>query len=138
MTMRNREPDVRLAWQLATSDVVRDDPSTGAPEFHVRQARMILAMVLARAGLADSARAVISSARAGSAIDPSKDLYHDEAFAQLLAGDRVASLAALKTFLTANPDWREGLAEDPGWWFRERSLDPEFQRVVGDAPANDR
>jgi serine/threonine-protein kinase len=134
MTMRGRTPDVARAWRLATSDVVRDDPSTGAPEYHVRQARMIVAMVLARAGLADSARAVIRSARAGSDVDPTKDLYHDEAYAQLLAGDHKAALTALKTFLAANPEWREGLAEDPGWWFRDLALDPEFRRVVGSAP----
>jgi hypothetical protein len=134
MTMRNGRADVALAWQLAGSDAVRDDPSTGAPELAVRQARMIVAMVLARAGLAESARAVIRGARAGSDIDPTKDLYHDEAYAQLLAGDHNAALAALKTFLAANPEWREGLARDPGWWFRELALDPEFRRVVGGEP----
>jgi serine/threonine-protein kinase len=134
MTMRGRTPDPARAWRIATSDVVRDDPSTGSPEFTVRQARMIVAMVLARAGLPDSAKAVIRTARAGSDVDPTKDLAHDEAFAQLLAGDRAASLAALKSFLAANPDVREGLAEDPGWWFRDLADDPEFRRVVGSAP----
>jgi serine/threonine-protein kinase len=134
MTMKGQPPDVAKAWALASSPTLRRDQATGSPEFAVRHARMVVAVILARAGLRDSARAVIASARAGADIDPSKDLYHDEAFAHLQAGDHVAALAALKTYLAANPDAREGFAEEPGWWFRELATEPGFKAAVG-APA---
>jgi hypothetical protein len=90
-----------------------------------------VAAVLARAGLADSARSVIATARAGADIDPSRDLYQTEAFVQLQLGDRAAALAALKQFLVANPEYRDGLAEDPGWWFRDLAQDPGFKAATG-------
>jgi len=131
MTMKGQPPDVAKAWALASSPTLRRDQATGSPEFAVRHARMVVAVILARAGLRDSARAVIASARAGADIDPSKDLYHDEAFAHLQAGDHVAALAALKTYLAANPDARQGFAEEPGWWFRELATEPGFKAAVG-------
>jgi serine/threonine-protein kinase len=134
MTMRGRAPDPAEAWRLAGSAVLRNDPQTGSPEYLERQARMITAAVLGRAGLRDSARRVIAGARGTPAIDPSRDLDHDEAFAQLQAGDTAAAMAALKRFLTANPEWREGLAEEPGWWFRALAETAEWKRVVGEAP----
>ena len=134
MTMKGQTPDVAKAWVLASSPVLRNDQATGSPEFEVRHARMVIAAILARAGLRDSASAVIASARAGADIDPTKDLYHDEAFAHLQAGDHVAALAALKVYLSANPDVRDGLAEDPGWWFRELATEPGFKAAVGTRP----
>ncbi len=134
MTMKGQVPDVAKAWTLASSPTLRSDQATGSPEFETRHARMVVAAVLARAGLRDSANAVIASARAGADIDPTKDLYHDEAFAHLQAGDHVAALAALKVYLSANPDVRDGLAEDPGWWFRDLATEPGFKAAVGTRP----
>jgi eukaryotic-like serine/threonine-protein kinase len=131
MTMPGQKPDVAKAWRIAGSDALRSDPSTGSPEFQVREARMVVAAILGRAGLGDSARTVIIGSRAGADIDPTKDLYHDEAFAQLQRGDKPAALAALKTYMAANPDAREGLAQDPGWWFRDLAGDAAFKAAVG-------
>jgi serine/threonine-protein kinase len=132
MTMRGQPADVDRAWALAGSDAVRHDAASGAGDYRRREARMVTAAILARAGLRDSARAVVATARAGTDLDPSRDLQHLEAFVQMQLADRNAALRALKVFLAANPEVREDLAADPGWWFRDLADDPGFRLLVGD------
>jgi hypothetical protein len=48
----------------------------------------------------------------------------------LLVGDRDEALRSLKAYLAANPDRRAGMADDPGWWFRELEDDARFQQLV--------
>jgi len=119
---------VALAWQLA--DSVPKLTPLGRREFERLDARMLVAMVLARAGLADSARQVSKRTRAGVDVDPTQELAWDAIYVSLLLGDKDEALKALKTYLTANPQRREGLAEDPGWWFRGIQDDPRFQELV--------
>lgn len=131
MTMRGQNADPDSAWRLARSDAIMTDVATGSPEFREHEARMLVAAVLARAGLQDSAKAVARAARAGSDIDPTKSLYDLDAFAHLLAGDRSEALASLKQYLAANPSQMKALAADPGWRFRDLAADPGFLKAVG-------
>ncbi|HET6796794.1 MAG TPA: protein kinase [Gemmatimonadales bacterium] len=129
MTSKAREPDVTLAATLADSVPKLAPP--GRRDFEGREAQMLRAMVLARAGQADSARQVSKRARAGGPdVDPSQDLAWDAIYVSILTGDKDEALKALKTYLTSNPQRREGLAEDPGWWFRGIQDDPRFQELV--------
>jgi serine/threonine-protein kinase len=129
MTSKAREPDVALAATLADSVPKLAPP--GRRDFEGREAQMLRAMVLARAGQADSARQVSRRARAGGPdVDPSQDLAWDAIYVSILTGDKDDALKALKTYLTSNPQRREGLAEDPGWWFRGIQDDPRFQELV--------
>jgi eukaryotic-like serine/threonine-protein kinase len=130
MTSKAKEPDVALAWQLA--DSVPKLTPLGRREFERLDARMLVAMVLARAGLADSARQVSKRTRAGSGsdVDPTQELAWDAIYVNILVGDKDEALQALKSYLTANPHRREGLAEEPGWWFRGIQDDPRFQELV--------
>ena len=128
MTSKAKEPDVALAWQLA--DSVPKLTPLGRRQFERLDARMLVAMVLARAGLADSARQVSKRTRTGSDVDPTQELAWDAIYVSILLGDKDEALKALKTYLTANPQRREGLAEDPGWWFRGIQDDPRFQELV--------
>ncbi len=91
---------------------------------------MLTAIVLARKGLADSAKAVAKASRGNADVDGTRDLMLDDAYVHLLAGDKVQALESLKAYLAANPDRRAGMAEDPGWWFRSLQDDNEFQRLV--------
>lgn len=140
MTMRAEKPDIAAAWEAVQSPQLQKDPSTGSPDLNLGEARLLMAAILARSGLRDSARAVIAMARQGVAeasrrvgreVDPTRDLANTEAFAQLQLGDTAASIAALKLFLVANPEWRDGLAEDPGWWFRDLAGNAGFKGAVG-------
>ena len=129
MTSKAKEPDVALAARLADSVPKLAPP--GRRDFEAREAQMLRAMVLARAGQADSARQVVKRARAGGPdVDPSQDLAWDAIYVSILLGDKEEALKALKSYLTANPQRREGLAEEPGWWFRGIQDDPRFQELV--------
>ena len=132
MTTKAREPNVSLAWQLA--DSVSKLSTMGRREFDSREARMIVAMVLARAGLADSARAVAIRARGGPDVDPTKILAWDEIYVHILRGDKDEALRALKSYLAANPERRTALADTSeatsNWWFRSIEDDPRFRLIV--------
>jgi serine/threonine-protein kinase len=129
MTSKVKEPDLALAARLA--DSVPKLTPRDRRDFEAREAQMLRAMVLARAGQGDSARQVVKRARAGGPdVDPTQDLAWDAIYVSILLGDKDEALKALKSFLTANPQRREGLAEDPGWWFRGIQDDPRFQELV--------
>jgi serine/threonine-protein kinase len=134
LTTKAREPDVSLAWKLADS-LPKLSP-TGRREFDGREARMVTAMVLARAGLGDSAREVARRARGGPDVDPNQNLTWEEVYVHVLRGDKDQAFKALKSFLAANPDRRdlllanEGDATASNWWFRSLEDDPRFKALV--------
>ena len=129
MTTRAEEPDVEHAWKLADS-MSRATP-VSRREFETREGRMLVAMVLARKGMADSAKAVARAARGTTEIDATRDLMLDDARVQILAGDKAEALKSLRVFLAANPDRRQALATDPGWWFRDLENEAGFKQLVG-------
>ena len=116
MSMRGQTPDPARAWRLAESPLLTGD-------YQKAEARMLTAAVLARAGLKDSARAVARGAVVNADIDPTRDLYLQQAFVFTLLDDKTAAIGALKTYLAANPERRKDFSEDPGW--RLRSLTAE-------------
>ena len=128
MTSKAREPDVALAWKLA--DSATKAAPTPRREFEKLEGQMLVAIVLARAGLMDSARHVAQRSRGGPDVDETRDLMLDDAYVHLLVGDRDEALKSLKAYLVANPERRAGIAEDPGWWFRGLQDDPRFQQMV--------
>jgi serine/threonine-protein kinase len=129
MTTKAAEPDVRRAWQLADSMV--DRTPERQREYQRLNGRMIVAAILARAGLKDSARRVAAQARSTPELDPMRDVELSGAFAYTLMGDKDAALRSLKTYLAANPERRASLAEDSGWWFRSLQEDPRYKKLVG-------
>jgi TolB-like protein/tRNA A-37 threonylcarbamoyl transferase component Bud32 len=129
LTTKAREPDVSLAWKLA--DSLPGIVPAGRREIEGREARMLVAMVLARAGLMDSARRVAERARGGPDIDPTQSLAWDEIYVRILVGDKDEAIKALKSYLAANPKVRANLAEQPNWWFRTIEDDPRYKALVG-------
>ena len=129
MTTKAREPDAAAAWKLA--DSLPLIVPAGRREIEGREARMLVAMVLARAGLMDSARRVAERARGGPDIDPTQSLAWDEIYVRILVGDKDAALKALKSYLAVNPKVRANLAEQPNWWFRSIEDDPRYKALVG-------
>jgi eukaryotic-like serine/threonine-protein kinase len=133
LTTKAREPDVALAWKLA--DSLPKLSATGRREFDAREARMLTAMVLARAGLGDSARKVAREARGGPDVDPNQNLAWEEIYVHILRGDKDQAFTALKSYLAANPDRRdllrnEGDATASNWWFRSLEDDPRYKALV--------
>jgi eukaryotic-like serine/threonine-protein kinase len=128
MTTKAKQPNVPLAWTLADS-AWRLAP-TSDRDFQRLEAQMMVAAVLARTGLADSARNVARRARGSPEVDPTHDLAMMETFVRLLLGDRDEALRSLKVYLAANPQRRAALAEDPGWWYRSLENDPRYEALV--------
>jgi TolB-like protein/tRNA A-37 threonylcarbamoyl transferase component Bud32 len=128
LVTRAKPPNPAEAWRLV--DTLRSVTPALAWSQEGPVARMIAAGVLARAGMADSARAVVSSARSGSESDPTHYLAVVEAFVQVLLKNHDEAIRLLKVHLTANPGHRMG---DMGWWWRDLQDDPRFQELIASA-----
>jgi hypothetical protein len=96
-----------------------------------RQAHIVAGIVLGRLGKADSAKKVLDAVmNTPRAADPGNDLLYMNAYARLTLKDRKTALELLKTYLTRNPEHREGWGKDSAWWWDELKQDPEFQRLI--------
>ena len=111
-------PDPARAWALMAELDRLDPPARAAGEGRAyarvyRQA--VVAAVLARAGNADSARAVLARAREGAAEsgDSRVAFLYDEAFATLLLGDSAGARRLLDTYVRARPELRPYVAREP-------------------------
>jgi TolB-like protein len=121
------EPDVDRAWVLLDSMWQLNAPQS-------REQRQVVgetwvAGALARAGLRDSADAVIERARAEApeAVAPWIDYY--AANVRLLLGERDRALDMLNEFLEAIPQRKDYIASD--WMFQDLWDDPRFKELVG-------
>jgi serine/threonine-protein kinase len=129
LTMPGTKPDIGEAWALVAA-LRKLTPESEWP-FAGREAPMLVAAALARAGLADSARRVLERSRGDATIDPSRDLLIDEAMVRTILGDKTEALRLLKVYLVANPDHRKGMAETQSWWWRDLQDDPRYREMVG-------
>jgi len=118
------QPDVAKAWSLVTA-LERVSPPTYLPRWH-----LVVAGVLGRAGLRDSAEAVIRRARAAAPDDSELDFY--EAETRMVLGDPEAALRLLERYLKTNPRFRAYLRVYP--LFRPIWKDPRFQALVPRSP----
>jgi len=91
---------------------------------------LLVAAVLARAGLGDSARHVVERSRGTPEIDATRDLAQFAAFVEVLLGEKEAAMRDLTTYLTASPGLPESFAANPGWWFDDLKDLPAYRRVV--------
>jgi hypothetical protein len=91
---------------------------------------MLVAMGLARAGLADSARAVALRSRVEPSDDPTRELAFLEAIVRTLVGDKDDAIRLLNTFYATNPQQRKGLAHDQTWWFTSLRDDPRYKALI--------
>jgi serine/threonine protein kinase/tetratricopeptide (TPR) repeat protein len=130
---RSLVPDPRLAWRLAARAEDLDPPlharATGR-EFLPIYRQLMVAIILARTGQADSARAVARRARAdvskGSDLD--MDVRYEEAFLRLTLGEREAATSMLAEYLGARPSLRGLVARHPRW--KPLWNDPTFIALV--------
>ncbi|HEV8498556.1 MAG TPA: protein kinase [Gemmatimonadaceae bacterium] len=121
--------DITKAWNLV-EDLHKRTPDA-AWELAGRVGRMWTAAVIARAGLADSARHVLAANRGNDAIDPDGELLGAEVYVLQLLGDRDQAIERLKLYLSEHPEHRAGLAESRSWVWRDLHNDPRFRDLVG-------
>ncbi len=91
---------------------------------------MLVGGILARANLADSARAVLVRARAGFDVDPTRELPFIEAHMRTLVGDHDEAVALLENLVAASADPESAIDADY-WWWRDLREHPGFQRLTG-------
>lgn len=125
MTTRAAPPDPDHAWAL----VARVDSLAPAyqAEWEGLRARLLAGGVLARAGMADSARAVWLDARRQITpeLDPALDLPYLEAHMRTLAGDDDIAIDLLKRVVAALPE----IELERNWWWRELRAHPRWQEL---------
>ena len=99
------------------------------------EAKMLVAAGLIHAGLQDSARHVLVSARSTSD-DQGGELLAREAFVRTLfqtRQDTDSAFMLLRNYLSANPGHRRGFAESQSWWWKNLKQDPRFASLVAGA-----
>ncbi len=115
------------AWQLL-EDVERYE-QTGRLGADWQLRRILVAAVVARAGKADSARAIFNTARAGlNLVGQSPAWDHYEAWIEHLLGNTQGALLLLRRYLRANPLNRQFVRQER--WFIELRGDPEFTTIT--------
>jgi TolB-like protein len=125
-------PPVDEAWELVgiLERTLGDNPNDPPKR------RVMMAAVLARAGLPDSARHVvqrardtIQSVRDTGSVDSYFEYY--EAIARVALGDRDTAIIRLGEYLKARPTAKANVASD--WLWRPLSDDPRFQAIVAES-----
>jgi hypothetical protein len=127
MSMVGGTPEPGRAWELVDEYVALN--REGYRPFRRLKARMMVAAVLARAGLADSARAVVRSSLGDRSVDPAQDTYMDGAFALVLVGDHAEAVALLREWAASNPARAYTLVTDDYWWWQDLQGRADFQAL---------
>lgn len=119
----NTRKDIAAAWEKVIAIEKRD--STNLLAINRRFRRMMVAAVLARAGLRDSARSVL--AQAPREADLMRPALTAEAYVHVLLGQRKEAIAILTQLVSASPHLRAVVAQSP--WFTELRTEPEFRTL---------
>ncbi len=128
MTAAEGAPEIAAAWRwLAAVDSLTPEERRAAQH---HRAEMAVAAVLARAGLADSARRVAIRARGGHDVDPLGELVVIEAFVRTILGERDEAIQLLKRYVAGNPGHAFQRGGDVHWWWRDLRDRPEFRTLL--------
>jgi TolB-like protein len=118
--------EVASAWRFVDQIERRDSFRILAATWKYR--RLMVAAILARGGMRDSARSVLSTIERLQTPDVAGGSYMTEAYVRVLLGDRDGALARLASHLQASPQTRAQIAKHP--WFRDLNRDPRFQSLA--------
>jgi len=112
---------------LAGIDSVAPPPQRAI--LHLRN-QMLVAAIIARAGLKDSAHAVSVRSRGTPELDPEHDLVAMEAFVHSLLGEKDEAIRLLQRYVAANPEHSFRVGGDIFWWWWDLQKEPGFQALV--------
>ena len=133
MTTKGTTPDPDKAWR--DLDSLKAITPASAWPYESRDGQIIVAFVLAKAGLADSARHVLLKARATPEIDPTRELMSREAIVRVALKDYDEAVRLLESYLQLNPEHRKGFATNTSLWWRDPVLqgNPRFKALIAGA-----
>ena len=123
-----KDPDVAGAWALAAKAESLAPPDRKA--FEKRLGQQIVAGVLARASLKDSAKRVLENGRVGKDVDPEDELRGYEAIPWILLGDHAQAIEILKGYVVLHPTHEFSVGRDLHWWWRPLQAEPEFRDLL--------
>jgi tetratricopeptide (TPR) repeat protein len=126
--------DIPAAWEQMRTFVEMSPPQVR--EINAKQGLQYVAMALVRAGLPDSARAVMVRGRASPEIDPVRDIALLESMPRSWLGDWEEVVRLMGLYLSANPSavdgYRTAIASNELYWYHSRLQDrPEFRALLG-------
>jgi len=127
--MKAIKPDIPQAWE-ALEQYVALSPSS-MRRFNHLLGQMRVAIALARAGLADSARSVARRSEGDPTIDSNRNLAELATHVYAVLGDNDEALRQLSLYIAANPDLRETTQKVTPWYFRTLSEDPRYKSLLG-------
>ena len=133
--LKGQKPDIDKAWHLLDEYLRLSPPNTR--DFLRLRGQMLVAMALARAGLADSARSVAERSRADANLDPPRELVSFEAIVRIILGDKDEAIRLLGRYFASNPQQRSAQDRDESWWYQSLKGDPRYEALVG-APTRKR
>jgi serine/threonine-protein kinase len=113
--------DVESAWRILRS--IESNDTTGILAFNSTFRRMMVAAVIARSGMRDSARHVLTRTRGGD----KPPAHFAEAYVQVLLGDHQTAIRLLREILTKSPHARASIAHT--LWFKDLHNEPDFQAL---------
>ena len=122
--------DVQQAWRQLQTMELADSAGVFASQWGTL--RMLTAMVAARAGLRDSAAAIMATVHAGSAVHPGSSFRIEEANVRLLLGQRDSAVRLLAEELREDPLARGKVLRSP--WFRAIATDQALRPTGVSAP----
>jgi len=128
MTAKGTSHDPAEAWRRAADYEAAVPPQDR--EYYRREGQIVVADVLGRAGLPDSARRVLVRARADRTVDPRGELMGYEAFVRTQLGDKKEAVDLLQRYLTDHPEHRGGFAKVNAWWWRDLQSDLRFKTLI--------
>jgi TolB-like protein len=128
MMTRLERPDVPRAWRLLAG-IDSLVPAPRRQVIHLRE-QMMVAATIARAGLKDSAHAVIERSRGTPELDPEHDLVAMEAFVRTLLGEQDEAIRLLQRYVAANPEHSFRIGGDIFWWWWDLQKHPGFQALA--------
>lgn len=121
-------------WETYEAFAHGSPPSVA--EVNASRGQMFIAMGLAQAGLADSARAVAVRARTSPDVDPLREVTQLEAVVRTFLGEEDEAVDLMVDYLAANPGTREGFqaslaANDLPWYLGDLVDNTRFRSLIG-------
>lgn len=127
MTMDPARPDVQEAWRL--HDRLMEVLPAGQEAYLTSLAGTVVGGVLGRAGMADSADAVLVRSRLEAGSDPDREVLALEAAMRSVYGDVDGAVETLGRYMVAVP----GHFPRRHWWWDNAEGDPDFERLQASA-----
>ena len=124
---RLEPPDVPRAWRLL-NELDSLAPAPQRAILHLRN-QMMVADIIGRAGLRDSAHHVIERSRGTTELDPEQELLGMEAFVRSQLGEQDEAIRLLQRYVAANPDHSFNVGGGLFWWWRNLENHAGFQAL---------